>query len=157
MNSPVADLRVSSLAVRFRQIGEAEMRELPFYNPALQVEAFDFSEFGSQDLLGVLITPWFMNLVLLPLARQPIQAWRYGETRTVALPGGARDFRYGGDPEIGSLWAHSLHSPTLQFHTQAQARIEARLRRAQALTADEHDPQALANPARRALFAAPRL
>src|SRR3546814_9588260 len=53
-----ADLRISSLAIRFRQIGDEQMRELPFYNANLEVEAWDFSAFDPDHLIGVLITPW---------------------------------------------------------------------------------------------------
>lgn len=155
MNAHAIDLRISGLAVCFRQIGDEQMRELPFYNPQLEVEAWDFCEFDEDNLIGVLITPWFMNLVLLPLQAEPVDANRYGESRRVALPGGERVFLYGGDPAVGALWAHSLHSPMQQFGTQTQARTEARLRLAQVLTHDERSPQALRNPGRRALFLRP--
>lgn len=153
MNAHQADLRISSLAIRFRQIGDEQMRELPFYNPNLEVEAWDFSGFDADHLIGVLITPWFMNLVLLPLALQPIDSNRYGKPRTIALAGGERQFLYGGDPAVGAFWAHSLHSPMHTFSSQAHARTQARLLLAQAMTRDERAPQALCNPGRRALFA----
>src|SRR3546814_5333263 len=88
-----ADLRISSLAIRFRQIGDEQMRELPFYNANLEVEAWDFSAFDPDHLIGVLITPWFMNLVLLPLVLQPIDSNRYGKSRTLVLAGGERDLK----------------------------------------------------------------
>lgn len=155
MNAHAVDLRISGLAVCFRRIGDEQMRELPFFNPKLEVEARDFGAFDETHLIGVLITPWFMNLVLLPLQAEPIDAGRYGESRRIALPGGERVFLYGGDPAVGALWAHSLHSPMQQFGSQMQARTEARLRLAQALMQDERAPQAPHNPGRRALFLRP--
>lgn len=146
------DLRISALAVRFRQIGDDHMRDLPFYNAALEVEAFDFFPLGDDDLAGVLITPWFMNLVVLP--RQPVamEPQRCGEIRRIALPGGERSFLYGGDPVVGALWAHSLHSPMQKFATQDQARSEARLRLAQVMSRPQPLPAAPANTGRRAFL-----
>jgi [NiFe] hydrogenase assembly HybE family chaperone len=155
MNAHAVDLRISALTVRFRQIGDEQMRDLPFYNPNLEVEAWDFSELDETQLIGVLITPWFMNLIVLRQVPEPIDSRRYGESQTIALPGGDRAFLYGGDPVVGALWAHSLHSPMQQFGSQMQARTEARLRLAQVLTRDERSPQALRNPGRRALFLRP--
>lgn len=155
MNAHAVDLRISALTVRFRQIGDEQMSDLPFYNPNIEVEAWDFSELDETHLIGVLITPWFMNLIVLPLVLEPIDPHRYGESRQIALTGGARGFLYGGDPAVGAFWAHSLHSPMQQFGTQMQARTEARLRLAQVLTLDERSPQALRNPGRRALFLRP--
>lgn len=153
MNAHQADLRISGLAVRFRQIGDEQMRDLPFYNPNLEVEAWDFSAFDDASLIGVLITPWFMNLMVLPLEHEPIDSNRYGASRMMVLAGGERRFLYGGDPAVGAFWAHSLHSPMQKFSSQAHARTEARLLLAQALTRDERAPSALCNPGRRALFA----
>lgn len=152
MNEHEANLRVSGLAVRFRQIGDERMRDLPFYNPALVVEAWDFSGFDDDSLIGVLITPWFMNLIVLPLVPEPIVANRYGESRMIALPSGEKQFLYGGDPEVGAFWAHSLHSPMHKFSSQMQARAEARLRLVQALTRHEPAPESPCNPGRRDLL-----
>jgi [NiFe] hydrogenase assembly HybE family chaperone len=151
MNAHQVDLRVCGLAVRFRQIGDEQMRDLPFYNPQLQVETIEFTELSDDDLIGVLITPWFMNLLVLPLDLTPVDARRYGESRLLALPGGKLQFRYSGDEDIGACWAHSLHSPMHQFATQAQARSEAHARLIRALASPE--PRARpANPGRRAFF-----
>lgn len=133
MNDHSAELRVSGLAVHFREIGDAQMRDLPFYNAHLQVEAWGFAPLAPDSLLGVLITPWFMNLIVLPRDLEPVQPHRYGHSRTIALPGGERKFLYGGDEGIGAFWAHSLHSPMQKFASPAHARGEARACLAQAL------------------------
>ncbi len=151
MNDHLADLRISRLAVHFREIGDAQMRELPFYNASLEVEAFDFSRFGDDQLIGVLITPWFMNLVLLPLDYVAVDANRYGKSRSFALPGGGIEFRYGGDEVVGSFWAHSLHSPMHKFASQTHARSEARIRLAEAMQSPQTRP-AVPSPGRRAFL-----
>lgn len=132
--------RVDDLTLRFRQIGDELRRELNLYNTALEVEAYGFDTLDELEFIGVLITPWFMNLVLLPVCYQTIEAQRYGETRRVALPGGETGFLYGGDPAIGALWACSLHSPMDVFRSPEQARAEARLRLGKALTPVEPEP-----------------
>jgi [NiFe] hydrogenase assembly HybE family chaperone len=151
MNDHLADLRISGLAVHFREIGDTQMRELPFYNASLEVEAVDFSRLGDDQLIGVLITPWFMNLVLLPLNHAAVDADRYGRCRSFALPGGGFDFRYGGDEVVGAFWAHSLHSPMQKFTSQAQARGEARVRLAAAVKSAQTEGRAT-SPSRRAFL-----
>ena len=151
MNDHQADLRVSGLAIRFREIGDTQMRDLPFYNANLEVEAFGFSEFSDDSLMGVLITPWFMNLIVLPLGFEPLQANRHGQSRAILLPSGERRFRYGGDEVVGAFWADSLHSPMQKFASPGHARGEARARLAEAL---KHPPAvtAVPSPSRRAFL-----
>jgi [NiFe] hydrogenase assembly HybE family chaperone len=151
MNDHLADLRISGLAVHFREIGDTQMRELPFYNAGLEVEAFEFSRFGDDQLIGVLITPWFMNLLLLPLDYVAVAANRYGKSRSFELPGGGFEFRYGGDDGVGAFWAHSLHSPMQKFTSQAHARGEARMRLAAALKSAQAEGRAT-SPSRRAFL-----
>lgn len=133
MTDHFADLRISSLAVHFREIADTRMRDLPFYNAHLEVEAWGFAPFADDSLLGVLITPWFMNLVVLPLTPEPVEASRYGQSRSIALPAGARKFLYSGDEATGAFWAHSLHSPMQRFASPAHARGEAKARLAEVL------------------------
>lgn len=128
--------RVRALEARFAEIAET-MADLPVYNGALTVEAWGFGPYDEGTLIGVLITPWFMNLVLLPEAPEPIDPNRYGEASKVALPGGEWQVLYGGDEAVGAFRAASLHSPMDVFVDQAQARAEARLRLAEALTPPE--------------------
>jgi [NiFe] hydrogenase assembly HybE family chaperone len=137
--------------VHFREIGDTQMRELPFYNASLEVEAVDFSRFGDDQLIGVLITPWFMNLVILPLECELVDANRYGKSRTFALPGGEFGFLYGGDEVVGAFWAHSLHSPMQKFTSQPHARTEARIRLAEAMQSVQAR-HAVPSPGRRAFL-----
>jgi len=131
--TPAMPARARALETRFDEIGET-MRELPLYNAALSVEAWGFRPHDETALIGILVTPWFMNLVLLPRAREPIEPNRYGEAHRIALPGGEKLFLYGGDEAVGAFRAASLHSPMDVFVEQAQARAEAKLRLAEALT-----------------------
>lgn len=124
-----ASPRIAALVDRFRAIGEANMRGLPIYNDALEVEAVGFAPMGEggADLLGVLVTPWFMNLILLPAEPAPATAHGMGDKMETGLPCGPTPMRWGGDAEIGGYRFVSLHSPMGAFHSQEHARAEANL------------------------------
>ncbi|MCL4186805.1 MAG: [NiFe]-hydrogenase assembly chaperone HybE [Rhodobacteraceae bacterium] len=145
--------RVAALVDAFRA-ADAAMRDLPLYNPALAVEAWGFRPLAAEGLAGVLISPWFMNLVLLPLVAEPIEPARWGQARRVELPAGEQTFRYAGDTGLGAIWTASLHSPMEVFRSQAQARAEARLRLQSALTPPAPDAEGPDCPARRSFLGA---
>jgi len=119
--------RVAELVERFRAIGESAMRDLPLYNPALEVEAIGFRPFG-QGWIGVLITPWFMNLIRLPEPRANMDLTHVGRKIKLSLPSGERDLMQGGDAVIGAYEALSLHSPMFAFTNPEAARREAERR-----------------------------
>lgn len=149
---PVSDHpRVAALVAAYAA-ADAAMRDLPIYNPVLAVEGTAFYPVEGEGLLGILITPWFMNLVILPETTVPFDPARCGASRKVALPGGPRAFRAAGDAGLGTIWTASLHSPMDVFHSPAQARAEARLRLAEALTPPVADTSAPACPGRRAFL-----
>ncbi|MGO9005571.1 MAG: [NiFe]-hydrogenase assembly chaperone HybE [Beijerinckiaceae bacterium] len=54
-----------ALIERFRCI-DAAMRDLPVYNRKVAVEAIGSRPFGDDALLGVVLTPWFTNVLTLP-------------------------------------------------------------------------------------------
>ncbi|HZX23893.1 MAG TPA: [NiFe]-hydrogenase assembly chaperone HybE [Woeseiaceae bacterium] len=60
----MADPALERLIARFRE-AEPRMRDLPFYNERLSTEAVGFRDWEGHRL-GILITPWFINLILLP-------------------------------------------------------------------------------------------
>ena len=101
------------------------MRDLPIYNDKIAIEAIGFRLFGDAELLGVVLTPWFMNLITLPIEPAPMKMAEIGRTVRVMLPAGERAFVVGGDELIGLYRAHSLHSPVLNFTLPGQARAEA--------------------------------
>lgn len=125
MNEP----RVSGperLAAAFRAIHAQRMRGLPFVNERLAVEAVGFREWNG-GWLGVLITPWSINLVLLP-ADPPDARWqplRQGATAAYEFPAGVFEFIGGHEETIGEFQSCSLFSPVLEFADQATARLAA--------------------------------
>jgi [NiFe] hydrogenase assembly HybE family chaperone len=116
--------RVQALIARFQSI-DAAMRDLPIYNEKAAIEAIGFRPFGEAELLGVVLTPWFMNLIILSIEPEPMDMAAIGRTVQIVLPAGERAFVVGGDEVIGLYKAHSLHSPVLNFTLPGQARAEA--------------------------------
>jgi len=79
--------------------------------------------------LGVMLTPWAMNLMLLP--RDLVQ-WRprpRGTKLTYDFPAGPFEFIAGEESSIGSYETCSLFSPVLEFADHATAQLVARLAR----------------------------
>jgi [NiFe] hydrogenase assembly HybE family chaperone len=117
--------RVLALLDCFRET-DAVMRDLPIYNDKVAIEAIGFQRFGDDALLGVVLTPWFMNLILLPVVPEPMRMAEIGRPVEVEIPVGKRTFVIGGNDVIGLYRAHSLHSPVLTFTLPGQAQAEAR-------------------------------
>jgi len=143
--------RVAELVARFRQIAVTQMRDLPLYHRGLEVEAIGFETCGDA-LVGALVTPWFLNLIHLPLRRVPVDWSEVGRKVEHALPGGRFAFTRGGDEVVGRYDAISLHSPVLQFESQARARRAAGRRLAALLSVPDAAPQTLPSPQRRAFL-----
>ena len=119
----------------YGHIAQTRMRDFPLGNPRLSVEAIGFrrwrvgaceAEVADGPLwLGVLLTPWFMNLMLLPAEPGALPAVPAGGDVVLALPGGDLPFMAGSEDGIGDYRLCSLFSPTQQFADQDSARATA--------------------------------
>ena len=114
---PTADL-VERLVGAYRVV-DARMRGLPIHNPRLAVEAVGFRAAGDGQIVGVLVTPWFVNLVVLGRPLPP-----EGESVELALPGGTFH-ALGASPEGVAHLAVSLLSPVTELADRAAARAFA--------------------------------
>ncbi len=94
----------------FGAIGESEMSHLPFYRPHLPVKAIGFQRFDNQ-WLGALLTPWMLNLVILPGRDQIWPVRTVGQRLTLALPQKDITFQVGETPDGNQYLASSLLSP----------------------------------------------
>lgn len=133
---PPLAARVHALEQRYQDIARTRMAGLPLVHPRLSVQAVDFEAepadggHGSAApalALGVLVTPWFMNLVRLPLqadAAQVLPAPGHADTHSV----GGWTFSFLGheEPGLGRFAAASLASPMSEFADQAAAVATAR-------------------------------
>lgn len=119
--------RAQSLEAVFRDIAGTRMAGVPVLHAALRVEAVDFELLATGDehgALGVLVTPWFMNLVWFPLGRRDTPA-KVGDSRVREVGGERFEFIAAHEERFGSFEACSLFSPMFQFADHAAARATA--------------------------------
>jgi len=108
------------LEADFTEIWNGKMRDVPLVNPTLRVQAVGFRAHEGR-VLGVLVSPWFMNLVLLPAEGEDWSHLTAGAKEIVAFPSGAYEFIHNTREMIGGYKACSLFSPMGEFRTQKQA------------------------------------
>ena len=140
--------RIATLQAVFTDIANERMAGLPLLNPRLQVEAIGFERWpdapqggpgsapplpaptapaapdDSACALGVLVTPWFMNLVCLPL-RLLDQPQAVGQRLPWQIAGQRFDFLVAHEPALGCFAACSLFSPMQDFSDAETARATA--------------------------------
>lgn len=104
------------------------MEGLNFVNPAIEVEAVGFAPWQAH-WLGVMVTPWFINLMLLPRDAAAWSSLPQGQTLRYQFPAGAYDFISSRDDAVGEYQMCSLISPVLHVPDHATAREIARLAR----------------------------
>ncbi len=127
---PVADAArldalTAKLVAEFREIWHAKMRDVPMVNKLLSVEAVGFRMVDGRPL-GVLVSPWFMNLVQLPGEGEDWSCLTPGAKELIAFPSGDYEFIHNTRDMIGGYKACSLFSPMGDFSTQLQAQEVAR-------------------------------
>lgn len=110
--------RSQALVADFTEILNAKMRDLPMVNRALHVQAVDFRPWEG-GFLGILVAPWFMNLVFLPPADRPLKAPTAKEV--IAFPSGDYEFIHNTREMTGPYLACALFSPMADFTSQLQA------------------------------------
>jgi [NiFe] hydrogenase assembly HybE family chaperone len=110
----------AGLEAAFTRIQRERMTDVPILNPELRVQAVGFSV-REEYCLGVLITPWFMNLMLLPLAGDAWAGLPPGSRIDQAFPSGSYEFILGEAEGIGRYLMCSLFSPVFEFENQAAA------------------------------------
>ncbi len=116
------------LAAVFAKIQAERMEGVPILNPRLEVEVIDTRDCDGHWLC-VLVTPWFINLMLLPATAEQAQAWQslgLGASVPHRFPAGRFDFLVGEETGIGRYQMCSLFSPVLEFEDQEAARIAGR-------------------------------
>lgn len=113
------------LEAAFRRIEAETMAGVPILNPALVVEALGFRRWQGH-WLGIVITPWFMNLVLVPGDAGRWQSVGPGARLFRKFPAGDFAFLGSVEPEVGEFQSCSLFSPMAQFADQDSAREVAR-------------------------------
>jgi [NiFe] hydrogenase assembly HybE family chaperone len=109
-------LTPQDLVERYRDIHRERMQGLPIVHPGLEVEAVGFAPWEEHDL-GVLITPWFMNLVLLPHGPQ-YDELPQGETVEFRFPSGPCEFTVTRDEVLDPYLSAVLFRTVVDFPSQ---------------------------------------
>lgn len=110
----------AKLAALYRDIHRTAMSGVPICNDALDVEAIGFRDFGGY-VVGVVVTPWFANLVAAAPAPFPDAA-----RLRLRFPAGDVDFNVSELDGFGRLASCSLFSPMSEFVDHDAARMAAR-------------------------------
>ncbi|WP_417795503.1 [NiFe]-hydrogenase assembly chaperone HybE [Terasakiella pusilla] len=126
MITPASKIELK-LETAYRLIERERMDGVPILNACLEVQAVDFRLYQGM-WLGVVITPWFMNLMLVPDHVEDPKVWDkdIGDKRSFDFPAGQFEFIFGEDSLIGKYYSCSLYSPMFDFGDQETAVLTAR-------------------------------
>jgi [NiFe] hydrogenase assembly HybE family chaperone len=124
MTNPAADPS-AALEAAYQAVAQ-RMQGLPVVNPALRVQALEFAPWQGH-WLGIVVTPWFMNLTLTPRDTERWVPLAVGAKRRLRFPAGDFEFIGAHDPAFGEFQVCSLFSPMDQFADQAGAVLVAGL------------------------------
>lgn len=151
------DGRVAALVAFYRRVAETDMVGVPICNPALGVEAVGFRPFGP-GRLGAVVTPWFLNAVLVPDDPAHWAPLLDGDRIVVTLPAGDHAVTAARLEGLGTVTVIPLVSAMNVFTSHAEAVAAARFAVDRLMTApppaaSEPPPPARADTvSRRALF-----
>jgi len=124
MNAPVtclADSPAETVRRVFERIDRERMHDVPLCNRALEVDTVGFRLWEGL-WVGVVITPWAMNLMVLPAGREDFTPLRVGQEHEWEFPSGIYPFMGNEEPELGEYHYCSLYSPMDAFIDQAVVR-----------------------------------
>lgn len=116
---------IDNLVRAYRHIGDERISGLPIYHDKLSVEAVRFQAWEGR-LVGVLITPWFMNLVLFPGGGEECPDLSAGSATEWEFPSGTYQFRTSVVEGVGVHLSAVLFSNVKAFADQDTARAVAR-------------------------------
>jgi len=121
----LASPRVLVLEQAFTEIAHTRMLRVPVQNPAVHIQAMGFMpDPDDADMLqGVLVTPWFMNLVRLPTRTVSAgnKLLAVGEKATRVVGNQLFEFVGACEADIGAFEVCSLFSPMFEFANHAAA------------------------------------
>ena len=104
----------------FNKIHIENMQGIPILNPAIEVQALGFQEIDGR-VLGIIITPWLMNVVILPAEDEDWSHMQLGDKRPHEFASRTYKFMLNEIDGIGLCQTHSLYSPMREFRSHQQA------------------------------------
>lgn len=132
----------NTLVTLFQKIETERMDGIPILNKNLRVDSAGFEQHGA-FYLGVLLTPWFMNLVLVPVEGEDtlLDGLNVGSKLFHNLPCGRFEFIVGFEQEIGIYMSCSIFSPVFEFADHDAAMETAHAVLNEVLTSKEPENQ----------------
>ena len=108
----------------FERILREKMQGIPIVNPAIRVETLGFQQYEGR-VFGIVVTPWLMNLVLLPADDDDWSELELGDKKWHRI--GPRQYKFlvNDFDSVGRCQTHSLYSPMGEFRSHEQARNAA--------------------------------
>jgi [NiFe] hydrogenase assembly HybE family chaperone len=116
---------VQKLEAVFSEIAATRMADVPIVNSALRVEAVGFREWQGR-WAGVLVTPWTINLMLLPGQDAQLEKLPPDTRATWIFPSGVYEFMGLDEPALGICHICPLISPVHEFTAHEDALAVAR-------------------------------
>lgn len=104
----------------FARIHRENMQGIPILNSRIRVQALGFQHY-QERVVGVVITPWLMNMVLLPGEGEDWSDLALGHKRFHNFPAKKYKFMVNEIDGIGFCQTHSLHSPMNEFSSHEHA------------------------------------
>lgn len=110
----------TTLEQTYSKIQRENMQGIPVLNPQIRVQAVGFQEYQGRTL-GVIITPWMMNFILLPGEQDDWSDLKFGHKALHTFPAQKLRFQVNEIEGIGICQTVSIRSPMNEFKTQEQA------------------------------------
>lgn len=110
----IIDEKTAILESAFNHIYKERMVDIPILNDKIKVAAIGFLQWHD-SYLCIMITPWFMNLMLLPGEKENWEDKRETTALRHTFPSGNYEFLVGFEPDIGKYQMCSLFSPMFEF------------------------------------------
>ena len=129
---------VQNLANAYRRAAMS-LKGMPIYNPTIAVEAVGFRNDAGRHV-GVMLTPWFMNVVAIP-SPEDQAIWIRDATVRLAFPSGAYDFTVTDLPGFGMIGYCSLFSTMTEFTDHEAAQLAAQAAADGLYSVDEPEPR----------------
>jgi len=104
----------------FARIHRENMQGIPILNSKIRVQTLGFQHY-QERVVGVVITPWLMNMVLLPGEGEDWSELVLGHKRFHNFPAKKYKFMVNEIDGIGFCQTHSLHSPMNEFSSHEHA------------------------------------
>jgi len=116
----------NQIEICFNKIQRENMEGILLLNKDLEVEAVEF-QIWDDHIVGMVVTPWFLNLVMLPNENDNWETQKLGEKEKHIFPSQDLIMMFNEIEGFGRCKTFSLCSPMNDFHNQEGARIAGAL------------------------------